>query len=74
MRASGFMRTSGWYRIKVDGVWQFGRYDQEDGMWYVTRYRFGLYADEIEQVDETPINPEPPKKDIEEKLKRYDVI
>ena len=51
------MRKSGYYRVKLNGVWTIAEYDF--GTWYIRRDRYG--DSEFDEIFETPINPKPKK-------------
>lgn len=55
------MRESGYYRVKDKGanVWDIAYYEDGEKLWYLPRYKYGCYEDELEAIDENRIDPEP---------------
>ncbi len=51
------MRASGWYRVKLNGVWYFSYFTC--GLWLFHDEVYGKTDDELDEINETQVSPEP---------------
>lgn len=57
-------RQAGYYRVKYDGQWTIGKYDSYYESFDIPETCYSYSDEELDQIDETPINPEPENKTI----------
>ena len=56
-------RESGWYRVKHQGVWEFAEFESsrivQGGFWWLSSMNDPVAESDLDEIDETPVNPVP---------------